>query len=462
MTTYTNAWQDATLISIEFAPALDGSFAFFHIKNTADKEKIKQELSSAGTGLNIIAETEQDNHPVLIAKTAKTEGEIVSLLSARGNSFALLAQKKTFEPWKWRGALGIVGQGFDIFSVYLATQKGTRTKADNAAYFLFAVFNVGASLINMAFGAKRIPDEHRMRFLKTQINDAVTPYISEGANLPSPDDNMTSKLDGPAKPKTGWPKLKEYIRSHSVYIDMGLRYFGNMNLILPVTRLTQKGWRNKLNDNPYTRAAGISLMAGKTITAFSKVPDPYNPEPSGAFDKIREKVTFRLGNSLESLSAVFMGYNSFVGKKDTNGVRKNNPASGIANILFMFGYGARFIAPFGIRETNIPELEAHVSECLAQVPPDKLPQLVADISASLKNDLKDNPVEFGQIYTQILTNLNKYHGISLPILQEHEQQEPHGTQEKQTQFANERLKRKPIVPLEHSGHSEGIASPGIG
>ena len=65
----------------------------------------------------------------------------------------------------------------------------------------------------------------------------------------------------------------------------------------------------------------------------------------------------------------------------------------------MGGYGALLRA---VRRApdRCANSEAHVSECLAQVQADK-PQLVADVSANLKNDLKDQPVGYSELYTRI-------------------------------------------------------------
>ena len=59
------------------------------------------------------------------------------------------------------------------------------------------------------------------------------------------------------------------------------------------------------------------------------------------------------------------------------------------------------MAPFGARDMTIhlPELAAHVSEGLLKVPAEKRAQLAADIAARLKDNLKENPVEFGELYS---------------------------------------------------------------
>jgi hypothetical protein len=196
-------------------------------------------------------------------------------------------------------------------------------------------------------------------------------------------------------------------------------------------------------------------MVGKTITAFSKVPDPYNPAPASTFDKMREKVFFKTGNAIESLSAVLMGYNSFKGA-NIDGVHKNNPSAGIANIIFMGGYSVRAFAKFGVREVDIAELEAHVAEGLSKVSTDKLPQLVADIVAGLKGDLKDQPIEFGQLYSQILGKVNHYH-MAHPA-----PAEQHSAEGSKALFASNDLKKKStfLTPPPSTYAEKSLVSPG--
>jgi len=444
MAIYTNSRAGAAITSAEFTSTNGQHFAFLQLSNAAEKEAVKQSLLSASHDLSIGAETQQDNHPVLVVK-GKSQEEMLSLLSAKGESFALYTPKKPFQPWALRGKFSIVGQTLDLASVYIANRTKSRTMGDNIAYLTFSTASICASLINIVFGAKVMQDEHRTRFLKTQVNDALTPYLPEGTALPSVDDNVSLKVYGPPKAKTLKEKLHDFGRRNSVYIDMGLRYFGNFNLIVPITNWMKPGWE-KLNKNPYSVAAGVTLLIGKTITAFSKVPDPYNKAPRSGLDKAREKVFFKTGNVLESFSALFMGYNSFKGAK-IDGVHKTNPLAGIANILFMGGYGVRWFAPFGVREVDMKEIEAHIAAGLVQVPADKLPQLVADITSKLKEDLKDKPVEFGQIYTQIHTAVERYKNAVPSTITAQPAKEMAASQPSDKRFAQDDLKRKAAATM---------------
>ena len=169
--------------------------------------------------LNINASTQQGDERILIAKTSNAPEAVLASLAATGENFAKEIPKKQFQGWKWRGILSLTGQGLDIASVVIASKKNTRSAGDNAAYLLFAIFNIAASLTNIVFGAKKIPDTQRMHFLKNQINETVAPYVVPGTALPAPDAKVGDKYEEPKTP-SGWDKAKQFIQSHSVYIDM--------------------------------------------------------------------------------------------------------------------------------------------------------------------------------------------------------------------------------------------------
>ncbi len=87
---------------------------------------------------------------------------------------------------------------------------------------------------------------------------------------------------------------------------------------------------------------------------------------------------------------------------------------GIGASLFALAFVMRFKAPFGVRQVNMDEVDAHVADALAKVPADKLPQAVAETSAYLVTHFKDKKLEFGKVYTQLADDLYHYHNIALP------------------------------------------------
>ena len=456
MATYTNVRQDSAISSVEFSSSAGMNFSFFYLRDAANKEVLKQWLSSGEIGLDIVAQTQQNGQHIFVAKGTKAPAEILSLLAIKGNSFTPYVPKKPFQAWKWRGKFSIVGQLFELISVFVAQKNGTRTVRDNAAYLTYSTANLAAAFIDIIFGASVIPDIHRMRALKTQVNDVLKPYLPEGAVLPSPDANLTH-ISGQEKTRTFGQRSHDYIQRHSVYIETALRYLGAFGLAFPVKHW-KPAWKTlrsgtfaeaiktAANDNPITFASGLFTLGGKTITLFSKAPDPYSPAPATPLDSVRENVTFKLGTAVESVGAIAMAHNGFKGSK-IGGVVKTNPIAGAGNLMFIASYGARWFAPFGVRKMDVPELEAHISEGLANVPPEKLPQLITDIAISMKQNLQDEPLEFGQLYAQILDDLSRRHPTvlrgssqkSVPLIAEDI------VNNESKKFATDRLKNNPVT-----------------
>ena len=90
--------------------------------------------------------------------------------------------------------------------------------------------------------------------------------------------------------------------------------------------------------------------------------------------------------------------------------------SGIGGVLFTIRYAMRHWAPFGVRDTNMPEIYAHVTDSLAKMPPDKLPQLLADTAADITDHFKDKHLKYGEVFNQLLIDLYRYHHIALDNL----------------------------------------------
>src|SRR6185369_6138615 len=158
MTHYTNSRQGSVITSVEFDSAAGSDFAFFHTRSSADREQAQKIIASAG--LDVVAETAINGQPVFIAKGRKKE-EVFAFLQQQGEQLAEPVQKKAFDFWKWKGRLSILGQSFDLLSVYLARSSHSRVPADNIAYFVYSLSNISASFVDIIFGGRKIPDVHR-------------------------------------------------------------------------------------------------------------------------------------------------------------------------------------------------------------------------------------------------------------------------------------------------------------
>ena len=409
MTLYNNARPDAEITAAEFASAGAGQFAFLHLRQPADAPAIRQWLAQAAPGAAILAQTNGAS-PILVIQNAPAQQQMLALLQARGDRFAPFVPKKQWEPWKWRGVLSILGQACELTSVFSAHRTGSRESHDNIAYLTYATASLTAAMMEILFGANVEPDKNRLHYLKSQANSLLQPYMPAGAQLPAPDSTLTTDNT----PKSTGRQAMGFVRRYAVYIETGLRYFAAFSLAFPLPKLGRtvqhlgrgefrQAFAHGANKNPFTLITGVAILVGKAFTLFSKTPDPYRPTPPTALDKFRENVTFKLGTVIEGTGTLAMVYNGFMPREVGKGVRKNNPIAGIGNTLFIGGYTARYFAPFGVRKLDMPELQTHIAQGLAQVPPDKLPQLTADLAATITANLKDQqkPAEFGQIFTEL-------------------------------------------------------------
>ncbi len=183
--------------------------------------------------------------------------------------------------------------------------------------------------------------------------------------------------------------------------------------------------------------SGIAYIVGKTIALGSKIPDPYDTKPHTMLDTVREKMLFKVSTAIETTAAATLAVNGLKAGKATpqnpEGARlftRNRDywipeamkhqkfitrdwfgAAGGA--LFTGGLTIRFSAPFGTRVVDMKELTAHMAAALAQVPSDKLPQLVADSAMAIKAQFPDQPHAFGSIYASLALELERYHQIKI-------------------------------------------------
>jgi len=191
----------------------------------------------------------------------------------------------------------------------------------------------------------------------------------------------------------------------------------------------KEGFKAAINKgNKYNFWVGVSYLIGKTVALFSKTPDPYNPKPHTMWDTIREKYTFRLSSVIEGVAASTLIYDRLKNQKITlvkGGKTYPDFLGATGGGLFVSGFLIRLFAKFGVKEVNMDELNAHISDSLAKVPADKLPQAIAETTAFIKEHFKDKQTnayhkmrvketpEFGQIYNHLVTDLYRDHGISV-------------------------------------------------
>ncbi|MBV8939106.1 MAG: hypothetical protein JO089_04630 [Alphaproteobacteria bacterium] len=424
MSTYRNLTANAAFSAVEFAPAPDGNLTFYHVDPAKEKEA---RAWVASIGQELLAETKLEGHLVLVTHGERSQDELVSLMEQHGDKLELQEKKKGFNMWAGRGALSMVGQLLQLTSGFLV--KGP----PDGATITFALSNITANISNMVFGAEKTPDVHRLRFLKSTVNDNLLAHIEED-ELPSVDDRRAPLRSEPAPPQSFGERSWDLMQRNSVRIgEIGLRYFGSLAMAFPISRwkpglkaLAEKGvsegYLAARNPDKFTRYAGLAYVAGKTLGFASKVPDPYDPDPNHhtKIDEIREKYVFRTSTLIEAAAATMIAGDRFLNRKikfpdkamvpgGLRGRETKDFLGGVGGLLFVGAFAMRFFAPFGVKKVDMAELEAHITDALAKTPPEKIPQLMADNAAMLKEHFKDQPIEFGELFTTMMTDLYRYH-----------------------------------------------------
>ncbi len=393
------------------------------------------------------------------------------------------------------------------------TSKGNfEKKGFDVATGMFASANIGANLTNIAFGAEKIADPHQLRWLKENFNKKLALYLPETA-LPAPEEKRAPLRKEPPKPRSYDQKFRDFMQRNSVTVgEIGLRYIGATALAFPMkldkwksiyTKKTPEGKpiyktdplgkpingpdgkpieRSRFGiaynyEDQFTGRAGLAYLIGKTVAFFSKVPDPFDPKPHTWVDTMREKVLFRISSATEAVAAATIAYDRYrtrriilpqwkiFGSKAGTVTRDWFGVTG--GVLFMGGLVIRIFAPFGSKVMNMEELNAHITDGLARVPREKLPQLIIETAASIKEHFKDKVPEMSQIYTQLATDLYRYHHISLPegaaktaLAAETEKDQDTATKI----FANDDLKKSPVLAglQRPASHQEKAAMPSQG
>ena len=322
----------------------------------------------------------------------------------------------------------IIGQGLQIFS---SRKTIGVTASERSAILLFAVPNLIANGINMAFGGQEKNDPHQLRQLKNEVNAKLAPYVEANA---LPDSNDTALSHRPAKHETLGQSSSRLLKKYSVsFGEIGLRTIASVNLAFPMLHWKQAAqsfiaadtlgtrFKNLYTtakcDNKETFLVGLTMLTGKFVSFLSKEPDPYNPKPASALDSFREKVTFRLSSVIEGGAATYMAYDRFKNKKiEIGGKKMPDYYGGVGNIVFVGGYGVRLFAPYGTREVNMPELYAHIGDALAKVPDAQRPALLVQTASDLYEHFKFLPenknhtYSLSSIYAALEKELVQYHG----------------------------------------------------
>lgn len=415
------------MTAVEFSKTPSGQNIVFHLRDDASSQELEKQLHASGFGLKFVARTHVGGESLLIAEGSNIQEPLTMWFESQGSSLELTKHEKPVDPWIIRSVLGFGGQTLQLASAFMQHKTNWGT-------FVFASTNLTANAINLFYGAQDKDDPHQLKFLKEKYNRALTPHMQSGEIAPPTTDARKELRD--SSKKAG---VNDFMKEHSVNVgELGLRYLGAFGLAFPVSNwkaATQAGsifgWFDKAQDaSKFRTFAGVASIGGKTVALGSQVPDPYNPEKKSWLDNIREKYTFLTGGLIETVAYSALAYDSFKDKSSTQipgqasaGFKFGNRdwLGGVGASMFVLGYIVRSWAKYGVRNVDMDELYAHVSDTLAKTDPEKLPQLLADTAADIMTHFKDNKeLDYGSIYTALVNDLKRYHHIDVANI-EHKQ-----------------------------------------
>lgn len=481
MAVYNITNPKSALHSVEFTPVSDGNFSFFYVKDQNHSEAVKEWVTK-DLGQEIIATTNVEGRTVVISHGEKTKKDMLAALKEHGDTPELKVQSQPLNFWAIRGGMSVVGQTLQLASATLGVEKVTKKspqlnpshakftpglkegqyvrKSFSPDIGAFAILNLTANAINMIYGGQKEEATNQLQAIKSDINANLNDHVTTSER--TFDINETHahrhKDQELEKAKGVMGKVNDTLAEHSVRIgEIGLRYLGALALVFPYNKWKDSfklaktdgmkaGFKNSLNGNKGLLYAGLGYLAGKTIALFAKVPDPYDDKPKTTLDTIREDYLFKIGGLIEAVAGGSVGYNAFktkrIGLSDSDKPHIDKTyrdwLGTVGGSLFAGGYVVRYWAPFGSKHLDTEEVFAHATDTLAKTPPEKLPQLMAESAATIKNHLSDKPIEFGEVFTKMMTDLYRYHHIALDNL---------GTEpEERRELFSKRLQRKDPAP----------------
>ena len=419
---FVDASGKGTLRQAVFSRANGRYYGFFTTADAASAAALRTELEAAGQ--RVVSQLDDPSGAVtLIGCGSDLPERVVEQLRGGGHALRLpQPAKQAFDPWKWRGITSIGGQSLQIASSFLSR---TIHAGDRMAIFGFAALNMLANASNIIFGAQEKHDPHQLRYLKESFNARLAPDLPAGAALSDPDATSPRAAAAPAPSRTLGQKTYDFMQKYSVSGgEIGLRMLGSASLVMPITRwgdavrtLRDTGSLKTAvsvasNPNVRTFRVGLLMLLGKCVSLISKEPDPYNPDPPGWLDRFRQRYTFRLSSLIEAGAASYMMHDRLKNQKiELGGKLVPDYVGAAGNAMFVTGYGIRLSAPYGSREVDQGELIAHMTHGLAQLPPEKLPQQLAQSAAWLAEHFNKPELDVADIYTRLASELERGYGI---------------------------------------------------
>jgi hypothetical protein len=485
MTLYFNNNPSSQLYCAEVTDKGDHAYGLLYTRDGNDAARIISSLQANHPDIHVISNTKQaltEDHVIALRTNDATGQSLIDAINEQGESLTLPPPEKAkFNPWKYRGITSLVGQSFQIASAFTNNSAGAVNPANDRAAAVsigtFGILNFTASLFNLTFGGQHNKDSHQLMFLKEQFNHAITPHVEDPSKLPPVHGYVLQKRADEMPDPTLGQRLYNTAQKYSVSVgEITLRSLGTLALITPPTRVVEAvkecyggtmslpaALRHCIQPDERTLIGGLGTLSGKIVSLLAKEKDLYTIENKSWMQTFREDFAFRLSSLLEGSSSVYMMSDrmNWLGATDKRSIKidaidyeGDDFLGGLGNAVFISGYAIRLAAPFGSLEVPMDELYAHISDGLALLPKEKIPEMLAQTVTDLHQHFDKKAISTSEMYANIADDLKRHYDIDILELQAKNTIKPFSTP---TTSPNSEVKHvqhdtRLLVPtLEHAG-----------
>lgn len=447
MTIYKNKNEDSKSIfaSVDFDDS--NGTAFFTVKSEADVKAAKEILEAAGQ--SFVAKSYVKGKTVIITQGSDSKEDVIKKISSSNDSsFELEPKEKQTSlefvqehGWKMRGGSSIIGQTMTLFSALRTPEKdeagrivvkdGKLSTKFDPATGAFAALNLAANFINLVFGGQKEEDVHGLAKFDKIIADEVNHYLpNDKYTKISPEDvrKLSYMTDSEVEEHNKDRSAVGVLKRNSVKMgEVGLRTLGSVFLVLNYKTLG-KGLKGlftgktgikdtwdviKTTDN-YTRTAGYGMVAGKAMGLLAETYDSQNP-PKTYWQEIKQKVLWRVSSFTEMVAQSSFVYDRAKNKKIVlDNKLKSDYVGSAGNVLLTVPpYPARLVLPYGHKVLDVDEIHARLLDELPKLPKDKVPEVMARVTARMVEHMGESSPEFSELYKTLSHKLKKYHNIEV-------------------------------------------------
>lgn len=437
MAIYRNTQEKSALDTVDFDD--DHKVGFFFVKHEVDVEQAKALLQS--TGQRIIAQSYVKGRTVIISQGDDDRETLFKKLGSTGcGEFEPKPpEKPTFlqflrkNGWKIRGGSSVVGQSLTLFSAFNAVSKtdaeaGRLNPKFDPAIGAFAVLNLAANFINYVFGGQKEEDIAGLQKFDAIIAEEVNRYLPEGTKRIVADDvhKLSYMTEEELAEHNKDRSAAGIMKKNSVRLgEVGLRTLGSICMMfnyrkaLPALSKLGKGelkeaFLTAKVEDKNTFIAGCGMVAGKMMGLLATTYDPNDP-PKTYIDEIRQKVLWITSSFTEMVAQSFVIFDRAKNKR----LVLNNTAlpdyTGVVGntLLTVPPYPTRLVLPYGEKVLDVDEVQARLLNELHLLPPEKMPEVAARVTARMVEHMRDKAPRFSELYTDIMHKLETFHHMSL-------------------------------------------------